>query len=214
MVSELPARSSIRLDVASMMVWAHAWQVNMVGMSLELDSLALMIGAEHEPFGAEAMATSERAHILTFACMAALGSEVRPRSRAVFLAVLDAMHRATYDHCAAIMRWYGKATRTAMGSPPPLSVLGLAHGSRLFKFGHELPIALAEAGGLWIASCEPLGIFSPGATPRSAFGEFAAEFVATYDTIARERDARLTLDARDLKRRLRALVQRVQKVPA
>lgn len=79
-----------------------------------------------------------------------------------------------------------------------------------FILRKSLHVRVGLEGGVWVYEHEPLGILAHGSSQAEAFDAFRAEFVSAWEQIAKEEDARLTRDARMLKKRLLSIVDRVE----
>lgn len=67
-----------------------------------------------------------------------------------------------------------------------------------------------EEGGIWVHACEELGILSYAMTEDASRKEFAGDFAYLWDGLADEPDSALTVDAQQLKARLRSIVDHVE----
>ena len=99
---------------------------------------------------------------------------------------------------------------SASQSADHLSVHAVVCGNRVFHLRKTLTLHFQIDRGLCVCEFEPLGILSHGKTAQEAFDAFQAEFAACWDGIVQEDDARLTGDARLLKKQLLKHVVNVQ----
>jgi hypothetical protein len=96
----------------------------------------------------------------------------------------------------------------------PLYWQRIVYGGRYFRLRQPLQIRSDFANNLWIYEHEPLGILAFASTRAEALQATRMEFVAAWDSIAMERDERLTADAQALKQRLMELVESVDDTSA
>jgi len=101
-----------------------------------------------------------------------------------------------------------QATRTLV----PFVCRRVAYGERTFHLSEPMQVHVDNHDGVWVHEYEPLGIIAAGDTRAESLDAFRMDFAACYDLIAQEEDGHLTLDARELKKRMLALVERVEKV--
>jgi hypothetical protein len=80
------------------------------------------------------------------------------------------------------------------------------------RFRLRIPIQIAQdfQDGVWVHENEPLGILAYGHSRADSLEAFRSEFAAIWDGIAEEEDSCLTVDARQLKAKLREIVERVE----
>jgi hypothetical protein len=74
----------------------------------------------------------------------------------------------------------------------------------------SLRVRVDIEGGVWVFEYAPLGILAYGRTQEEALAAFRTDFASAWDQVAKEVDAKLTRDARSLKKRLLSLVDRVE----
>lgn len=79
-----------------------------------------------------------------------------------------------------------------------------------FVLRKTLQVRVGLEGGVWVYEYEPLGILAHGSAQADALDAFRMEFASAWEQIAREDDARLTRDAKALKKRLLSIVDRVE----
>ena len=79
-----------------------------------------------------------------------------------------------------------------------------------FILRKSLQVRVGLEGGVWVYEYEPLGILAHGSSQAEALDAFRMEFSSAWERIAKEDDARLTRDARALKKRLLSVVDRVE----
>ena len=79
-----------------------------------------------------------------------------------------------------------------------------------FILRKSLRVRVGLEGGVWVYEYEPLGILAHGSSQAEALDAFRMEFSSAWEQIAKEDDARLTRDARALKKRLLSVVDRVE----
>jgi hypothetical protein len=99
------------------------------------------------------------------------------------------------------------------------NVNAVIHGPKVFELNEPIDITVLREGNLWVLEYKPLGISAYGSTKLGALRAFAEEFSSCWRWIAQERDSQLGGDARELKRKLLALVRAVKpksmlKIPA
>jgi len=90
----------------------------------------------------------------------------------------------------------------------PLSII--ERGRRRFVLKKSVSVRVGIEGGVWVLEYPPLGILAYGSTQEEALDAFRTDFASAWDHIAKEVDAKLTRDARSLKKRLLSLVDRVE----
>lgn len=81
-----------------------------------------------------------------------------------------------------------------------------------FILRKSLQVRIGLEGGVWVYEYGPLGILAHGSSQADAMDAFRTEFTSAWEQIAKEDDARLTRDARALKKRLLSVVDRVETV--
>lgn len=79
-----------------------------------------------------------------------------------------------------------------------------------FILRKSLRVRIGLESGVWVYAYEPLGILAYGSSQAEALDAFRTEFASAWEQIAKEDDARLTRDARALKKRLLSVVDRVE----
>ena len=79
-----------------------------------------------------------------------------------------------------------------------------------FILRKSLQVRVGLEGGVWVYEYEPLGILAHGSSQAEALDAFRMEFSSAWEQIAKDDDARLTRDARALKKRLLSVVDRVE----
>ena len=75
---------------------------------------------------------------------------------------------------------------------------------------HPIACVIEKQDDLFFSEDDHIGIIAYGDSREEVMREFSNEFAALWDVIAEEEDSRLTEDARLLKRRLIALVRKVE----
>jgi hypothetical protein len=92
----------------------------------------------------------------------------------------------------------------------PIRAASLEHDGRLFVLAEPLTVNVEyDSDGYCICKHDGLGVVSGGETRDAAFLDFCEDFADEWDCIACEADEALTADAREQKRRLVALVEKV-----
>ena len=85
----------------------------------------------------------------------------------------------------------------------------VSYGDRVFRLRRAIEIKVGFHEGLWVHEFEPLCLLAYAPTRSESLDALRQNFVAAWDEIAQEDDTNLTDDARDLKRRLLDVVERV-----
>lgn len=88
-------------------------------------------------------------------------------------------------------------------------VQSLSYGAREFHFRVPMQVKSTEQNGVWTFECSSLGIYAYGESERDASHAFDMELASSWDMLASESDENLTVDARELKRKLRQSVERI-----
>jgi hypothetical protein len=83
----------------------------------------------------------------------------------------------------------------------------LTYRGRTFEFNREIHIRALEEDGGWAYESDDPELMGYGLTREEAELTFCLDFAAQWDDLACEEDGRLTLDAREVKRDLLALVR-------
>ena len=96
--------------------------------------------------------------------------------------------------------------------PRTRELAAIVTDNRMFEFHRPLRVAGHEEGGLWIHECKPLRILAYAETREASWQAFVDYFESDWDAIAQEKDPRLTLDAREMKREYLKLVKSVRPV--
>lgn len=92
------------------------------------------------------------------------------------------------------------------------SLTGILTGTRFFRLRKPIRVREREENGLWVQECKPLRISAFGETRSEAWQAFIELFECDWDSLAHERDSRLTADAQQIKRKLLELVESVETV--
>jgi len=92
----------------------------------------------------------------------------------------------------------------------PVSII--ERGRRRFVLKKSLRVRVGIEGGVWVLEYAPLGILAYGPTQEEALAAFRTDFSSSWDQVAKESDAKLTRDARGLKKRLISLVDRIESI--
>jgi addiction module RelB/DinJ family antitoxin len=106
--------------------------------------------------------------------------------------------------------------RMRKGLPFPVEIPASASmgviewGRKRFILRKSLQVRVGLEGGVWVYEYEPLGILAHGSSQAEALDAFRTEFASAWEQIAKEDDARLTRDAKALKKRLLSIVNRVE----
>ena len=85
----------------------------------------------------------------------------------------------------------------------------ILHGHTVFSLRTPIDLDVRDDGPYCIVEYEPLGICGRGRDQEEALESFADQFRGMWDWIASADDARLTQDARRLKRKMLRLVKSV-----
>ena len=83
---------------------------------------------------------------------------------------------------------------------------------RRFRLRHALEVEQYREHGHWIHECKPLFLLGYGKTKEESWNSFVEAFECQWESIALERDSKLTRDALVLKRKLLDLVESVEPV--
>ena len=94
--------------------------------------------------------------------------------------------------------------------PDSVSMAVIERGRRRFLLKKSLKVRVGIEGGVWVYEYPSLGILAYGSTQEEALAAFRMDFASAWDQVAKEVDAKLTRDARSLKKRLLSLVDRVE----
>lgn len=94
----------------------------------------------------------------------------------------------------------------------PLNWTRVDYGNRRFILNEQIQISQAYVDGVWLCEFEPLGILAFGVSRHDAVIDFRADFAACWDDIAEDRDENLTVDAQELKRKLKLLVKETRDI--
>jgi hypothetical protein len=92
-------------------------------------------------------------------------------------------------------------------------VLKIIDGKTVFQLAAPIDLTLRREGPRVVVAYEPLGIEECGKTKAEALDAFAYHFGALWEEIAECEDGGLTGDARQLKRKMRTLVEGVSRQP-
>jgi hypothetical protein len=92
-------------------------------------------------------------------------------------------------------------------------VLKIIDGKTVFQLATPIDLALRREGPHVVVAYEPLGIEECGKTKAEALDAFAYHFGALWEEIAQCDDGGLTGEARQLKRKMRTLVESVSRQP-
>jgi hypothetical protein len=85
----------------------------------------------------------------------------------------------------------------------------VSYGAREFHFRIPIAVKATDDRGVWTFECSTLGIYAYGESEADARHAFDMELASSWDTLANESDDNLTIDARELKRKLRRCVERI-----
>ena len=91
----------------------------------------------------------------------------------------------------------------------PLNWTRVDYGNRRFVLNEQIQIQQDFRGSMWICEFKPLGILGYGESRHEAVNSLRRDFAICWDNIAQEDDKNLTLDAQELKQKLRGLVKEV-----
>ena len=89
---------------------------------------------------------------------------------------------------------------------------GILTAARLFRFRGPVRVSERRKNGRWIHQCTLLGIYADGQTREESWQAFVEIFECDWDSVASEKDSRLTEGARALKRKYLELVEGVEPV--
>jgi len=92
----------------------------------------------------------------------------------------------------------------------PILLTRVIHGNRRFNLKERISVEVDFREGLWVHEYEPLGMHGFGTSRAESLMAFRTDFAACWDEIACEADKNLTPDARDLKEKLRKIVDKVE----
>ena len=85
-------------------------------------------------------------------------------------------------------------------------VVRIIHGSTVFGLRTPIDLDVRDDGPYCLGEYEPLGLQGRGRDREEALESFADQFWGMWEWIASADDAKLTQDARRLKRKMRSLV--------
>jgi hypothetical protein len=91
-------------------------------------------------------------------------------------------------------------------------VTGILTGTRFFRLRKAIRVSQRQEDGVWICDCAALGIHAYGETKAESWKGFIDIFECDWDSIAGEKDSRLTRGAQALKRKYLDLVQAVEPI--
>ena len=94
--------------------------------------------------------------------------------------------------------------------PDSISMSLIEWGRRRFVLKKSLRVRVGIEGGVWVLEHARLGILAYGSTHEEALVAFRTDFASAWDQVGKEVDAKLTRDARSLKKRLLSIVDRVE----
>ena len=89
---------------------------------------------------------------------------------------------------------------------------GILTESRFFRLRKPIRVHEYEDDGVWIHECKPLGIFAFAEDRLESWQTFVEFFECNWDSVAQERDSKLTLDAQELKRKYLEIVESVDRI--
>ena len=92
----------------------------------------------------------------------------------------------------------------------PLNWTRIDYGNRRFLLQEQIQIQQDFRDGVWVYEFEPLKVLGYGLSRHEALVTFRKDFAVCWDDIVQEEDANLTLDAQELKQKLKQLVKEVQ----
>ena len=87
---------------------------------------------------------------------------------------------------------------------------GILTDTRFFRLRKPALVREHEENGLWFHECKAFRIQAFGETRRESWRAFIELFECDWDSIAQEKDSKLTLDAQQLKRKLLDGVESVE----
>ncbi len=82
------------------------------------------------------------------------------------------------------------------------SIKQIHSADRRFWFRNAIQVEAHQEQGHWILECRPLYLVGYGKTKEESRRSFVEAFECQWDSIAQERDSKLTAEALDLKRTL------------
>lgn len=92
------------------------------------------------------------------------------------------------------------------------AISGVLTERRFFRFRKTIGVDERVEDGVWVHECKPLRIYVFGETPRESWQTFIEFFECNWDSIAQQKDSRLSLDAQALKRKYLEIVESVEPV--
>jgi len=90
----------------------------------------------------------------------------------------------------------------------PLNWSRVDYGNRRFVLKEQIQIRQDFLDDVWICEFEPLGMLAYGLSRREALECFRRNFALSWDDVAQEQNDNLTVDAQELKKKFRNLVER------
>lgn len=102
------------------------------------------------------------------------------------------------------------STRRPKGGKKVIS--GVLTGSRFFRLRKPICVNERDENGIWVHECKPLRIYTFGESREESWRTFVEFFECNWDSIARQKDSKLTLDAQELKRTYLDIVESVDRV--
>jgi hypothetical protein len=92
----------------------------------------------------------------------------------------------------------------------PFETCSFLWGSYNYLLRRPVQILSAQQGGLWVFECPAYGLSAAAANREEAFEQLREEFACLYEGLVNEPDEALSLDAIELRDKLRADVEQAQ----
>lgn len=141
------------------------------------------------------------------------------------MVVLEAARAASATSVGG-MRFISNTSTTHYSQPTPLAdawpnagfyatyclISVIRAADRQFVLREPITLAAELEDNAWVYEYKSLGLLSSARSPDEARESLASDFAALWDLIAQEHDRNLTTDAQMLKRKLRRLVLRVERI--
>ena len=89
---------------------------------------------------------------------------------------------------------------------------GILTDTRFFRLRRAIHVKEYEEEGVWVLECRPLRIHAFGESRKESWRAFIEFFECDWDSIVQQRDARLSLDAQELKRKYQDVVESVEPI--
>ena len=89
---------------------------------------------------------------------------------------------------------------------------GIVTASRFFRLSKPIRVIERRRNGVWTCDCRRLQIHAYGQTLQEAWRAFIEIFECDWDSVALEKDSKLTMGARQLKQKYLEVVEAVEAV--